>query len=97
MPGAIETPDGVTLSDTAENLIIALPQLSEGQLESFTKILVEGSAPLTLDVETFAKLDTIFFRRNGTSHSGTNLVNENGTDVEINLISNGLSDLFDAD
>ena len=96
LPGAIETPDGVTLSDTAENLIIALPQLSEGQLESFTKILVEGSSPLTLDVETFAKLDTIFFPRNGTSHSGTNLVNADGTDVEINLISNGLSDLFDA-
>ena len=95
-PGTGETPDGVILIDTAENLVAALPQLSEGQLDSFTKIIVENNSQLTLDPETFAKLDTTAFEREGTTHAGTNLVNANGTDVEIVLISNGITDLADA-
>ena len=42
-PGSGETPDGVTLSDSAENLVVALPQLTKGQLDSFTKIIVENN------------------------------------------------------
>ena len=78
---------GVTLADSAQNLIAALPQLTEGQLSSFTKIIVNDNAPLTIDANTFKKLDTTATTPIFTTHLGTNIQNANNSPLLINLTS----------
>ena len=53
-----DTFGGVKLVDTANTLKIVLPQLTQGQLASFDKIVVSDDQPLVLDIDTFKRLDS---------------------------------------
>ena len=83
-----------TLSDTAEQLRIVLPQLSSGQLASFQSIVVSDNKTLSLDAGTFQRLDTATQTANWSSHRGTNVLNENGTQTSL-VITGSLDELVD--
>ena len=85
--------DSIVLKDTAANLAVILPQLTQAQLASFTSIEILDNNVLDLDPSTFARLDTAAQVLVWTNRSGISLTNSNGSDVAIRLVADQLSDL----
>ena len=83
-----------TLTDTAEQLRLVLPQLSEGQLASFQSIVVSDNKTLNLDAGTFQRLDTAVQSASWSNHRGTNVVNEDGTPSSL-IVSGSIDELVD--
>ena len=89
----------VTLSDTAENLSLGLKAFTDGQIASFTEVVVNDSGILVLDPTTFKKLDTANIQATWSIHDGTTVLNTGGANASIQIkgtysdfVSNGLWD-----
>ncbi|MAN50236.1 MAG: hypothetical protein CMD04_05410, partial [Flavobacteriales bacterium] len=88
--GAATYKNKVVLKDTAENLSAGLQGFTQGQINSFNEIEIEDNASLTLDAETFFKLDTGRFPDSAgnfrwVNHDGVSLVNTDGTQAKIKV------------
>ena len=83
----------IVLKDTAANLEVLLPQLTQAQLASFTSIEISDSGILDLDPSTFTRLDKAVHVLPWTNNIGISLKNSNGADVSIRLVADQLSDL----
>ena len=83
----------IVLKDTAANLEVLLPQLTQAQLASFTSIEISDSGILDLDPSTFTRLDKAVHFLPWTNNVGISLKNSNGADVSLRLVADQLSDL----
>ena len=85
-----ETFGGVKLVDTANTLKIVLPQLTEGQLASFDKIVVSDDQPLVLDIDTFKRLDSATQTADWSPHRGTFILESSNLTDDNSVIPNNI-------
>ena len=83
--GSKEFKAKVTLSDSAENLSVALKAFSDAQLESFSEIKITDSQVLLLDPLTFAALDKANVEASWSLNNGTTLLNLNGSNGSVQV------------
>ena len=83
--GSKEWEAKVTLKDTAENLSVALKAFSEGQIQSFSEVLISDNNTLLLDPNTFALFDKANVSETWSLNDGTTLKNSSGSTGTIEL------------
>ena len=93
--------DNVVLTDTAENLSLALRTFTDGQITSFNEIIVSDDGILTLDPETFARLDTAISIPSWSNHEGVTVTNStpssDGSPVNATIhLTGSLTDYINA-